>query len=230
MGTDLWATEVKGMMSPPDFGHSLNKDRMQRVFRYLARGPAGCENELCDDPWSEVRWLVEEFNCQRRLEFKCGWAVVPDESMITWQGKSGPGGMPHLSFIARKPAPLGLELKTICDADTGIMMGMEIQEGKIRMARMRYCDRYPATTASTLRLCALVGLGENSIVGEKPHRVVFADSWFASVGTVKAVNDTFGQFSSTHFVMSTCFMTTWSPLSRFTFYRARENGSRGLPR
>jgi len=216
-------------MSPPDFGHSLNKDRMQRVFRYLARGPAGCEHELRDDPWSEVRWLVEVFNCQRRLEFRCGWAVVPDESMITWQGKSGPGGMPHLGFIARNPAPIGLERKTICDADTGIMMGMEIQEGKIRMARMRYCEKYPATTASTLRLCPLVGLGENSIVSEKPHQVVFADSRFASVGTVEAVKDTSGQFCSAHFVVSTCFMTTWLPLFRTTFHRARRMGHGDTP-
>ena len=72
------------------------------------------------------------------------------------------------------------------------MMGMEIQEGKIRMARMRYCDEFPATTASALRLCALVGLGENNMTGAKPRRVVFFDAWFASVGTVKGVADKFG--------------------------------------
>ena len=87
-----------------------------------------------------------------------GWAVVPDESMIEWQGKSGPGGIPHLSHVPRKPHPLGLELKTLCDASTGMMMVIEIQEGKIRMARQRFCREYSPTTACTLGLCATADL------------------------------------------------------------------------
>ena len=92
-----------------------------------------------------------------------GWAVVPDESVIEWQGKSGPGGVPRLSHVPRKSQPLGLELKTLCDASTGMMMVMEIQEGKMRMARQRFCRDYPATTACTLRLCATAGLGVRTL-------------------------------------------------------------------
>jgi len=199
------------MMQPPDFGKVLSRDRFSRVQRYLARGPLGAEEDLTDDPWSEVRWICDEFNCQRRIEFRMGWAVVPDESMIEWQGKSGPGGIPHLSHVPRKPHPLGLELKTLCDASTGMMMVIEIQEGKIRMARQRFCREFSPTTACTLRLCATAGLGENSLVGPNPNRVVFADSWFALLATLHALRDKLGQFRISYVLSPTFFIATCSP-------------------
>ena len=178
VGTDLWATEDKGMIRSPDFGRVLTKDRFERVGRYLSRGPLGCEEDLGNDPWIEVRWILTKFNDKRRKQFRPGWALVPDETMIPWKGNAGPGGIPHISFIKRKPEPLGCELKTVCDASTGLMLQVELQEGKERMARKRYVDEYQATTATTLRLLGGLGVGENSLpVERKPKRVVFADSW-----------------------------------------------------
>ena len=34
-GTDLWATERKGMINAPDFGRVLARDRFIRINRYL---------------------------------------------------------------------------------------------------------------------------------------------------------------------------------------------------
>ena len=82
-------------------------------------GPEGTEDLMSDDPWAEVRWMVAGFNEERRKEFKLGWALTVDETMTAWQGKSGPGGIPHLSCIHRKPDPLGCELKNACDSSTG---------------------------------------------------------------------------------------------------------------
>ena len=46
--------------------------------------------------------------------------LTVDESMIPWKGNSGgAGSVPHLSFVKRKPEPLGVELKTVCDCTTG---------------------------------------------------------------------------------------------------------------
>jgi hypothetical protein len=40
--------------------------------------------------------------------------------MIAWKGNTGAGGLvPHLSYVKRKPEPLGVELKTVCDCSTG---------------------------------------------------------------------------------------------------------------
>ncbi len=40
--------------------------------------------------------------------------------MIPWKGNTGAAGLvPHLSYVKRKPEPLGIELKTVCDCSTG---------------------------------------------------------------------------------------------------------------
>ena len=93
-GTDLWATERKGMMEAPDFGRVMSNDRFHRVLRYWARGPAGrlpyilppfhpsshsvlvsfltfsvssagVEDQLGRQPWGEVNWFLDGFNASR---------------------------------------------------------------------------------------------------------------------------------------------------------------------
>jgi hypothetical protein len=46
--------------------------------------------------------------------------VTPDEMMFEWTGQVGPGGIPFLSWIERKPKPLGSELKSVCEGHFGI--------------------------------------------------------------------------------------------------------------
>ena len=82
----------------------ISKDRFDRVLRYWARGPLGCESALTEEPWVEVNWMIDGHNTRRKKEFRCGSRITPDESMVTWTGNAGPGGIPHLSFIRRKLA------------------------------------------------------------------------------------------------------------------------------
>jgi hypothetical protein len=100
-------------------------------------------------------------------------------------GKSGAGGLPHLSFVKRKPEPLGLESETVCDGDTGIVLRVEMQEGTTRMARKDYLDDHTHTTASTLRLV------EGSFVEDGKKRTVYIGSW-CSCKTQLARQDKFG--------------------------------------
>jgi hypothetical protein len=148
------------MLAPPDFGRVLSSDRFIRVPRYLSRGPVvGTETLKESDPWAEVRWLVDGFNATRKQQFKCGWIVTHDESMIQWTGASGPPtGMPNMSYVPRKPVPLGCEVKCVADGTSGVMMYIELQEGKTRMMRLRCADEYSATVATTLRMVAAMGL------------------------------------------------------------------------
>ena len=76
-GTELWATEWKGMLAPPDFGRVLSHDRFVRILRYLARGPDGTEHTKESDPWAEIRWMVDGFNTTRKNQFRAGWIVTP---------------------------------------------------------------------------------------------------------------------------------------------------------
>ncbi len=68
----------------------------------------------------------------------------------------------------------------MADGTSGVMMYIELQEGKTRMMRLRFADEYSATVATTLRMVAAMGLGEVSLsASDKLHRIVVSDSWFA---------------------------------------------------
>ena len=72
-------------------------------------------------------------------------------------------------------------------------MRVEIQEGVVRMQRLPRCNDYKATVATTLRLAGGVRMGELQIDEEKrPQRVLFGDSWFASLSTCLALQKEFG--------------------------------------
>ena len=187
------------LFNPPQRPHALfnpphlAKDRFDRVLRYWARGPMGVEDTLTHEPWAEVNWMINGFNEVRRREMRTGSRITPVESMVTWTGACGAGGIPHLSYIKRKPKPLGCEFKSVCDGSTGVCLFIETQEGEIRMQRKSYCDVYPATTACTVRMVHKMGLSETMIApAAKLRRVVTADSWFASRKTVMACKEELG--------------------------------------
>ena len=83
-----------------------------------------------------------------------------------------------MTRIERKPKGVGCELKDCADADTKVILQLEIQEGADVMADMEYMAEYKLVgTAQLLRLT-------------KPWhgsgRAVSADSAFASVATAVA--------------------------------------------
>ena len=53
-------------------------------------------------------------------------------------------GILHLS---RKPEGIGVEYKDVADALTGIMLFIEIQEGKKATEKKKYCNTYPKSVA-----------------------------------------------------------------------------------
>ena len=190
-GTDLWAQDAKGLLAAPDFGKIMSKDRFERILRYWARGPLGVEDKLGEEPWAEVEWWVDGHNRVRTRWLRAGSLLTPDEIMMAWTGHSGPGGIPHLSFVKRKPQPLGAELKAVCDGSTGVCMFVEMQEGKERMRRKAFVEEYGATTACTVRMLNQMGMAETNLE-TKLKRVVTADSWFASLKTANAVKSILG--------------------------------------
>ena len=127
-GTDLWATQNLGLMPPPDFGRHLSRDRFRRIVRYWARGRIRERDRLRNNPWAQVDSWVKGFNDARLREIVAGSCVTPDEMMLEWKGKAGFGGLPHLSFIKRKPQPLGTELKSLCEGTMGMCLHIEVQK------------------------------------------------------------------------------------------------------
>ena len=61
-----------------------------------------------------------------------GWLLTMDELMVAWRGKQGvldPSNCPKISWVPRKPEPLGVEHKCTADALSGMMIFLEICEG-----------------------------------------------------------------------------------------------------
>jgi hypothetical protein len=59
-------------------------------------------------PWYEFLSAVDEFNEIHQQELCCSLWVSIDETMSAWRpGKTALGGLPNISFIDRKPEPLG---------------------------------------------------------------------------------------------------------------------------
>jgi len=129
--------------------------------------------------------------------------------MSAWRPrKTALGGLPNISFIARKPEPLGkfkikiyyklrilcfikltfiklptgTEFKTTACPITGILRRMEIQRGKDGMKNMQFNKEVGATAGCTLR--SLLGS-----ISDKENFTKFGirgDAWF---GSVRAANE-----------------------------------------
>jgi hypothetical protein len=85
--------------------------------------------------------------------------------------------LPHLSFVLRKPKPLGTEFKTVADADTGVMLFLEIQEGAQGMRAKKHVDAIGGQSACGVRL----GEGSVGCRSDDGQRVCYGDAWFGSV-------------------------------------------------
>ena len=96
--------------------------------------------------------------------------------MFAWRGKVGKKDRkkcPHRMFVRRKPEPLGVEMKNIGCALSGLILFMEIVKGKAEVVKPKYYSKERgASAATTMRLTEnWFGTG----------RVVAGDSWFGSV-------------------------------------------------
>jgi hypothetical protein len=110
--------------------------------------------------------------------------------MSAWRPrKNKTGGLPNISFILRKPEPLGTEFKTMACSETGIMLYLEIQRGKAEMPKWSAMYRELGATSS----CSVRAAKEMANGGQRKteHRrnCILGDSWFASVKTAEAIHE-----------------------------------------
>jgi hypothetical protein len=67
------------------------------------------------------KWIAE---CNNNRAYTVAASVIKllDETMSAWQPrKDKTGGLPNISFILRKPEPLGTEFKSMACSVTGIL-------------------------------------------------------------------------------------------------------------
>ena len=84
------------------------------------------------------------------------------------------GGLPNISYIIRKPEPLGTEFKTTACPITGCMLHMGIQRVKEKTKEKQYNREISATAGCIIRIL------ESSHDDGLPHGVK-TYAWFGSI-------------------------------------------------
>jgi hypothetical protein len=160
VGRGLWDTPVKECVfrGPSDFARFMTRNRFEILKSYAPILWEGAKD--LNDPWYRFRPAVTAFNENRQRTINYSQVVTIDESMCAWKPRTTPtGGLPNISFIQRKPKPLGTEFKNSADGESGVMLFLEIQEGKKGMEHARFRDTMKANGACGLRL-ALGAIGK----------------------------------------------------------------------
>ena len=84
--------------------------------------------------WQQFSSAVNEFNKIRKQNITSSYKKILDEIMSAWRPQTSKnGGLLNISYIIRKPEPLGTEFKTVYCLMTSVMMYMEIQQGKLNL-------------------------------------------------------------------------------------------------
>ena len=167
------------VFSPADYGtrFGMSRHRFQDITSALNFAPLKSALEHQKDPWYPICPFVEAFNATRYNNVTPGHHLTVDECMSAWNGSDGKyrhDGMPHKTKIPRK---VGAEMKSLCCRTTGIMLKLDIMEGKDRQGAKPFYAEYEGT-AITLRLTQHYF---------RSLRVVHADSAFSSVRTLEAL-------------------------------------------
>lgn len=100
-----------------------------------------------------------------------GRELVADEETLI-KNRNINNALCPVTYIPRKPVPLGYERKSVVDAESGILCFFEFQVGKEIMRQKKYVQKHGSTTAMKLRLM-------EPFAGT--FRTVYIDSWFQSV-------------------------------------------------
>ena len=134
-GRDLWENSnmLDGIRDQPQFQKYMAFHRF-KITRSLIIYCKAETQQIGLDPWAWFRNGVDDFNRNRRDVLQQGVYQTMDESMSAYKPRKDKlGGLPNITYIHRKPKPLGTEMKTMCDCATGVMVYMEVQEGKNAM-------------------------------------------------------------------------------------------------
>ncbi len=180
--TTYWETSTRedSVRVPANFGErmGMQRHRFEQIQSCLSFTDTADSNE---DPWREIRPLIDGFNACRAENVVPGTILTVDECMSAWKGgnaKYKHDGMPHVTKIQRKPEGVGAELKTVACATTKILLKIDIVECAARQHKKRFHAEFGAGTSCVLRLCeGYFGSG----------RTVVADSAFSSVKTLLAL-------------------------------------------
>ena len=183
-GINLWRPNTtennqwQTIAPPPEFHNYISFSKF-KIFKQFI--PSIWESETykrAGDPWWQFAAAVDEFNEIRSQYILTSAERVLDESMSAYCPRTTRlGGLPNLSYVFRKPEPLGTEFKSSVCTVTKIMTHLEIQRGKYGMKDKEYNSSLGATAGCTLRMAK--ALSQSKIDGN--IEIIMGDAWFGSV-------------------------------------------------
>jgi hypothetical protein len=166
---EYWSTKY-------DFGFRrvMSYERFAFILKHFSLPQ---HDDTGNDPFRWIRRWLDACNERWQNAYEPCSVLVEDETMIRWQGVSEDA---HITYMPRKPCPLGIMGKTIVDGATKILLNMELVEGKVADRKKKYVAEFKPTTACAVRLA-------EPWHGTK--RIVIADAWFGSVRTCEELMD-----------------------------------------
>ena len=152
-GQDLFVPPPWNVVSSSSL--ALTSTTLRRFNQIKSSILAACGDPTVagEDKWWGIRPLIAEFNSNRLLNVVKSEILIPDEAMSAFQPRTtSAGDLDHLSFVERKPKKLGTEFKCVADGTHGLMLFLEIQEGKDAMSKKRFRDTHGPATSQAMRL------------------------------------------------------------------------------
>jgi hypothetical protein len=135
-GKKLWEKdahrEARGITTPINYGpdgfNIMPEYRFKDIkhcFPWSFQDKSKADEDADDgsfDPWNMALLLVNGYNKNRHDWVAASARKTLDESMSAYRPRtSKTGGWPNISFILRKPEPLGTEFKVIACSVTGML-------------------------------------------------------------------------------------------------------------
>jgi hypothetical protein len=116
-GMNLWregdqvgqeVEEWQSMVPHPEFDKIIKLYRWKECRAFLPYAFQSQKLKDENDPWWRFEGAIQEFNNNRFDRIQIARWLCIDESMSAWRPRTTPtGGLPNISFILRKPEPLG---------------------------------------------------------------------------------------------------------------------------
>lgn len=174
----FWSTAPASLDSRlPRLNSVMSRDRFELILSHLSL--AGESPDLTDRFFC-VRGLIKAFNEHMPTRFRCSGRVCIDESMVPWTVRATcPGWM----IMQNKPTPKGNEYHTMADCETGVLVYMEIVEGRHQPESVVHkYSNLGKTPGLVARACTTAQI-------QHTKRHVFLDSGFCVVGALTTLTN-----------------------------------------
>jgi hypothetical protein len=182
----LWSNTAPSKYQPaPSFGKTgMSRNRFDSIMANIrfSRQPPVRPDHMSTEAyrWLLVDGFVDKFNSYRETNFFPSELICADESMSRWYGQGGywiNHGLPQYIAIDRKPE-FGCEIQNSCCGRSGIMMRLKL----VKTMEEQLTHAQPGDDGLLHGTAVLKYL---VLPWARTDRIVCADSYFASVSTLK---------------------------------------------